>query len=346
MAADSRVDLDAELLISQGRRLEAIDVLMDQNRRHPDAATEHKLVALRHEAYADLIGQPGRSTWPPAYDDPFPGRTGLIEVDVSELDTDLIGGALQHHGCLFVRGLLDQLAVERLTDDMDHALERHDEWQAKVKANPVEPPPEPSRWFDFFEPGPDYNVPKLHFSRRSAPGRVAAADSPRALFDVIDGLDRSGLLAHATQYLGTRPVLPANKVALSRVAPGTHLGWHQETSVFGEPVRAFNAWIAVQSCGSGDAPGLSFYPEKLHGVIPGELREGSTYVCTPESIENHAWQSPLACPSFGAGDALLFDEWLMHRTEFNPKALRARYSFEFWMFDADSIAPSRGPLVC
>jgi hypothetical protein len=141
-------------------------------------------------------------------------------------------------------------------------------------------------------------------------------------------------------------VLPANKVALSRVAPGTHLGWHQEASVFGEPVRAFNAWIAVQPCGTGDAPGLSFYAEKLPDVIPVELRDGSTYVCKPESVASYAWRSGPVCPRFGAGDALLFDEWLMHRTEYNPTAKRPRYSLEFWMFAADSIAPSRGPLVC
>jgi len=346
MSAASRVEPDADQLIAQGRRLEAIDLLTAENRRHRDAAIERKLVALRHEAYAELRDQPGRPTWPPTYDDPFPGRSGLIEVDASELDTALIGGALQHHGCVLVRGLLDRQAVDQLSDDMDQALARRDEWHARLKVNEAEPPPEPSPWFTFFEPDPEFKVLKLHVSRRITPGRVAAADSPRTLFDVIDALDRSGLLAHATEYLGTRPVLPANKVAMGRVAPGTRLGWHQETNVFAEPVRAFNAWIAVQPCGSGDAPGLSFYPEKLNAVIPGELRDGRSYVSTPESVANYAWQSAPVCPSFGAGDALLFDEWLMHRTEFNPNAERARYSFEFWMFAADSIAPSRGPLVC
>src|SRR5262245_24870113 len=131
MSADSQLDLDADQLIAEGRRLEAIDVLMDENRRQRDAAIEQKLVAVRHEAYEDLVQISRQAEWPPNYDDPFDGREGLIEVDVRDLDTALIGGALQHHSCLLVRGLLDERAVDELTDDMDHAIEQHTEWQAK-----------------------------------------------------------------------------------------------------------------------------------------------------------------------------------------------------------------------
>jgi hypothetical protein len=346
MSADSQVEVDADRLIAEGHRLEAIDMLMDANRRHPDPEIETRLVQLRHDAYQDLVGVEGRATWPPDYDDPFPGRKGLIEVDASELDAELIGGALRHHSCLMVRGLLDQQAIDRLTDDMDEAITRHDEWQSRAKESPGEPPPEPSPWFRFFEPNPEYEVTKLDISRRTVTGRVAAADSPRTLFDVIDGVGRSGLLDHAADYLGTRPVLPANKVAMGKVAPGTRLGWHQETKVFGEAVRAFNTWIAVQPCGRGDAPGLNFYAEKLPGLIPGEERTPGSYMLTPESVASYGWASEPVCPPFEAGDALLFDEWLMHRTEFAPKVPHERYSFEFWMFAADGIAANRGPLVC
>ncbi len=96
---------EAQQLEEEGRTREAVDVLMEANRRHPDPEIERVLVLTRHAALDELEPGPGVDTWPRELPDPFPDAIGPPEVELAELTGDVLGGAIVNHGCLMVRGL-------------------------------------------------------------------------------------------------------------------------------------------------------------------------------------------------------------------------------------------------
>jgi hypothetical protein len=54
--------------------------------------------------------------------------------------------------------------------------------------------------------------------------------------------------------------------------------------------------------------------------------------------------APIA-PEFRAGDALLFDHLLLHRTAARPGMVRERYAMETWMFAPTSYPDGQIPVV-
>src|SRR5436190_4828169 len=84
--------------------LEQVARLTAENREHRDAALDEQLVRLRHEAFSELE-IPEITVWS-SFDDPFPDVDGRPpEISPAELNPATLGGAIQHHGCLLVRGL-------------------------------------------------------------------------------------------------------------------------------------------------------------------------------------------------------------------------------------------------
>src|SRR5262245_38357130 len=91
-----------------------VERLIETVRTSGDGQAAQDLVTARHlaaRAFADI--EPS-GNWPRPVVDLFPGETGLVEVAGSELTAQVAASAIQHHGCLLVRGLLDGAAVERI----------------------------------------------------------------------------------------------------------------------------------------------------------------------------------------------------------------------------------------
>ncbi len=321
---------------------------MAVNRSARDTQVEQLLVELRLAAYPLIKGAPGRSEWPPRVPDPFPGATSPPEVSRDELTAPLLAGAITHHGSLLVRGLLDQPRVDQLVEDIDQAIAAYDERAAT--ADPLEPLPP---WY----------VPMHQLLWGSAlgalrdwtrtTGGVCTVESPRALFDVIDAFDEIGLSRLITEHLGERPALAINKWTLRRVPTSLlRADWHQDGAFLGDGVRTVNVWLALSTCGGdSDAPGLDVVPRRLDSVVEtGTYGAEFEWSVGPDLIGVLMDGGQAVRPLFQPGDALLFDELMLHRggvTLSVDEAMaspdrhltRERYAIESWFF-----APSTYPV--
>jgi hypothetical protein len=315
-------------LIADGRVLDALDMLTELNRQDRDPEIEERLVLLRRDAFSELEGSEGRATWPPVFDDPFKGVDRLVEVEPPDLSLETLGGAIRHHGHALVRGLISRVRVDRLVDAIDRAFQARDAWQQGAPVSKTSP------WFVPIPSHPRY--PATDVGHRNSSSKVLVVDSPRALFEVTEAFREAQLDRVVTDYLGDRPVMAENKWALRRMSwTDDKAPWHQEASVFDSgALRTVNVWLALSESGR-NAPGFQFIPRRIDSIIEPNLSFG----LTRDTMSSVADGGRIARPTYQPGDALLFDEYLVHRTMARPEMQELRYSIESWMF-----APSGHPL--
>jgi ectoine hydroxylase-related dioxygenase (phytanoyl-CoA dioxygenase family) len=175
-------------------------------------------------------------------------------------------------------------------------------------------------------------------------GGVLAADSPLAVLDICHLLAQCDVRAALTGYLGERPALSAKKTTLRRVPPDTGSDWHQDGAFLGRGVRSVNVWLSLSHCGV-DAPGLDIVPTRLDLVETGT--EGAIFdwsVGRPV-VERAAGDSGISRPVFAPGDALLFDDRLLHSTATDPSMTQDRYALESWFFAPSSYPVDQVPVL-
>jgi hypothetical protein len=304
-------------------QLGEIDRLTEQYRRTGDLQVLSQLVWARHAAFPALRDQAPAPIAAAA--DPFPSVAGRPpEVAAAAVTPELVRGALQHHGSLLVRGLFSAAACRRLIEDIDASL-------AAATGGVVGLP-----WWLPFEP-PDISFPPGGRNWVVANGTLYTADSPRTLFDLIDVLQASGVGELVTAYLGERPALTLEKCAVRRVVAGPPTGWHQDGRFLGAGARVINVWAALSPCGR-NAPSLEIVPRRFDDIVRTGTAPGFDWVVGQDVVDEVARDCPPVLPEFAAGDALLFDEMLLHRTARDMPATEPRYSIEAWFF-----APSTYP---
>lgn len=327
-------------LVAEGRVLDAVDYLQPANRGLRDGRLEVRLIELRHAAVAVSSGRPGRDSWPPAYDDLWPDLEGLPEVEPHELTAEILGSAIHHHGAVIVRGLMDQATCDEMVHEIDDAIVARDANRGVL--NSVETAP----FYAPFESLPGFRRLEQHVRQWvSEGGGTLTFDSPRAAWRLLEVFEAGNLRGPITEYLGERPALTIDKCTLRRVP--LHLSgadWHQDGRFFGEAMRTVNVWTAVTACG-GDlpTPGLDLIPRRINEIVrTGE--DGSIFYWTvgDELVQNEGME--VQRPLFNAGDALLFDEYLLHRTAIDPGMTHERYAIETWFF-APSAYPDRYPPI-
>jgi Phytanoyl-CoA dioxygenase (PhyH) len=318
----------ADDLTTQGRPLDALSVLTEFTRKNRDPDLEERLVLVRRQAFSALRESAGREAWPPAFEDPFAGVDGLVEIEAQNLSLESLGGAIRHHGHLLVRRLFQQPTVDRLVDAIDRAFRARDAWHEGAPVSETTP------WFVPIPSHPQY--PTVGQMQRFSPSKVLVVDSPRALFEVTEAFREVGLDQLVADYLGDRPVMAENKWALRKMHwKDDKAPWHQEASVFDSgPLRALNVWLTLTGCGE-DAPGFQFLPRRMNSIIEPDLKFG----LAAETFASVADGCTIASPTYEPGDAVLFDEYLVHRTKARREMSSLRYSIESWMF-----APSGHPL--
>jgi Phytanoyl-CoA dioxygenase (PhyH) len=322
----------AERLIAAGQWGEAVDLLTDANRRAPAPEIEVRLVSARHRTFVAPPAAAPTGPWPVPVADAFPDIAGLPEVAASELNAELLGAGLQHHGALIVRGLLSPSVAESLLAEIRRAF---DAAEAAAAGAPVS---ETSPWYVPFEPGEGYDFGwvERHFSRRV--GAVLAVEAPRALFHVIETLRAAGLGELIGEYVGEWPALSAKKTSLRRARPDSPTEWHQDGAFLGEGIRTVNAWTALTPCGR-DAPGIEVYARPFDEIVTTGTDDALfKWSVSPEQAERLG-TGDIVSPEFAAGDALLFNQLTLHRTGIAPTMTRERYAIESWFF-----APSTYPL--
>lgn len=275
-----------------------------------------------------------RPDWPPVYADPFPELSGVVpEIDAAELTVDIMGGAVAHHGLLLVRGLFSaqQVADVRAVQD-------------KVNEASLRGEPDTSGWYMPFNGGHDNEQALRRHGEKT--GANWLADSPLGMARVLRCLECAGVIALLSEYFQQRPVLSMQKSVLRAVQPqATITGWHQDGSFMGDGVRTMNVWVALSPCGGPvPASGLELIPRRYEEIFSadGSLGRGAVSFSKVEELMHDC---PSVNPEFAAGDALIFDEHLLHRTSLEPGLTDVRYALECWLF-APSHANPNYSLFC
>jgi hypothetical protein len=257
--------------------------------------------------------------------DPFPDVTGTPpEVGLGELDLGVLRGALAHHGCLIVHDFFSASAMTQLRDDIDQLAAGFDRWMASGQADTT-----PS-YFEPFE-APDAILPLALRNMCGPLGTFYAADAPRAFVHMLEAFDSAGLPALLTQYMREPVLLGLEKTAVRRVPPGVPTAWHQDGIRFGHDVGLVNVWVPLSPCGV-DAPTLGIVPKRLDAILP--LDEGSAvpWEIRPDALaEATAGVAPIELV-LDAGDAILFDEMLVHSTITHEGMTARRYCADAWFF--------------
>lgn len=327
-------------LEAEGRLEEAVDALAAAHRHAPEPGDEARLIDLRAKAAAALDPGAGREPWPPSYADPFPGLVGAIpEIAAAELTPDVLGGAVAHHGALIVRGVFAPDQVDRLADAIETThLSQVDEGDNGAKA-----PAEESAWY---RPFPTTQMNEVLRRMVARQGGTWLADSPASTEVVLAELDACGVTEAIATHLGERPVFSLQKSTLRRSLPKFNLvAWHQDGSFLDADVRTMNVWVALSPCG-GDrpSPGLEILPTRLPDILPvdGVM---SPHSVSYDLVAELAEDVPTVIPSFDPGDAIIFDEHLLHRTHLTEHMSEIRYALECWFFAPSHPASTYIPLL-
>ena len=332
--ATEKVLEQAASLEEAGRSLEALDLLLETNRRDASPEIETRIVQIRNRAF-DELGEPGSDYAAPegAEFGAAAEEDGLPSLDASQLSAGAIRSAFLSHGSLLVRGLCPADAVDTLRTGIDRAFEQRDASAAGA------PHSETSHWFNPF-------VPDRRFEGAVLLGRsfvgggsgIWTADSPRMLFELLETFDTLGVREVVGEYLGERPAISVNKGTLRRVAPtGGTEWWHQDGAFLGEGIRSLNIWLSLTASGK-DAPGMDVVAKRLdHIVKPGSGGADFDWSLGDDAVREVAGDT-IRRPLFEAGDALLFDHLHLHRTGTDPGMTKTRYAIETWFF-----APSAYP---
>ena len=327
---------------------EEIRALREANRREREPKTARRILRLAHLAGLALLERAKADS--PDHPDPaldqLPECDQLPEFDRDDVTPEVLRAAIVRSGCLLVRGAVDEQDVTRLVDGIGRAYAVR---EAQPRARSAG-----DGYFEEFEPDPRFD---LRFDRGVIRGGTAllAADSPQVLFDVIDALERAGLGRLAADYLGDRLAMSVNKCLLRRASPGLLAAsygrggsklsaWHQDGAFLGD-VRALNVWLSLSHCGD-DAPGLDVVPRRLDRIVPtGTTEAVFDWSASRAVAEEAAGDVGVVRPIFEPGDALLFDELLLHATAAEPGMRSTRYAVENWFFGPSSFPSKHTPLA-
>jgi hypothetical protein len=327
-----RLLASAAAAVLEGRALPELDRITDLLERgdaSADPRLDQALVILRHAAFAELDRRPGRPTWPAAFADPFPAEDAIPSAPLAALSPDLLGGALTHHGCLRVDGVLSAEEAEAFRQQIDEAFAARELAEERGSAHDVGPA---------FVP---FEVGQARAQGFGADGFVRTVDAPAALRALAAAFDRTGITAAVTGYLGERPSMIANKWVLRR-SPTGKIGtdYHQDGAFLGAGIRTVDCWISLSHCGPGTGrPAIDLVARRFPGVLPSPDDAAFPWSLTEGAVHDAAPGAPVDSPVFAPGDALFFDELLPHRTSVGLD-LTTRYAIESW-FVAPSSYPAR-----
>jgi hypothetical protein len=342
----------AERAVDRGRWGEAIEILSDAVDSEDAGRLEERLVELRRSASEDFhVDDDGRATRPPV-SDRFSG-TGQRppEIQGAELTADLLESALCHHGALVVRGLLAPDEAGSLLGAAERALDAADAAEPAESAGAPEDPDartpdtrtESSPWFKALDPGP--SEPTLPIARRAARlgDSLLLAESPRALQRVISAYRRCGLGRTIADHLGEWPALSVTKSTIRRAHSGSATGWHQDGAFLGTDVRTVNVWTALTPAGV-DAPGIQLFSQRFDHLADRGTDGARFHWSVSDEVAASYGMENAVSPAFEPGDALLFDQMLLHRTHVTPDMARTRIALETWFFVPSSYPGHEVPL--
>ncbi len=317
--------------------LEGLDFHVEHADRTREFPVERSLVRRRHDVFSEVDWERGSGERErPAVDrDAVRINDRVAEVDAADFTTGSIATGLAISGCLIVRGLLERSECADLSGCIDKSLAARDGGDR-------------GPWFSPF--GEDLDLGNMGMERvfSEDSGSMFAADSPRVFRSICAAFRNCGLADVVADWFGGRPAISARKCALWRVRPDLAFAdWHQDGAFMGRDIQTLNTWFALSDCGAGtSAPGIDLVPVPKAEFAPtgtgGAMFDWS--VSNAHALVAAGEQGP-AHPTFSAGDALIFDERLLHRTATRPGLAAQRYALETWWFPTFDFPPSQIPLV-
>jgi hypothetical protein len=115
--------------------------------------------------------------------------------------------------------------------------------------------------------------------------------------------------------------------------------FHQDASYHSrDPLdhAGLTTWIPLCDCGV-DAPGLQVYPRAIADVLPvPEGIEGPYLFCDTQTVLDHFGED-LWAPALSAGDVLIFNHFVVHRTYITDGMTKERQSVDFRVFPRSRI---------
>ncbi len=328
---------EAEALVAAGQILDAVDLLHVANgaARHDDV--ENRLAQLRNRAFEALDKAPGFPTWPMPVDDVDTGPARIPSITPGELTAEGVRRAILSHGCVHVPGLLSPEQVAGFVAGIDHVLALRKELEGQPLVGR-------GSWLSAL-PLPPERAALLARKWVAGDGGGLMCDSPRLLEQVLSTYEEAGLKDLLTAYLGERPVLSANKGTLRRARLQGGTDWHQDGAFLGDDIRTLNVWVTLTDCGT-DAPTMDIVPKRFDHIV--ETGSGGAifdWAVGPAVVETLSVEAPVVRPQFRAGDCMLFDDMLLHRTALSPEMTRTRHALEAWFFAPSSYPSGQVPIV-
>ena len=119
---------------------------------------------------------------------------------------------------------------------------------------------------------------------------------------------------------------------------GPTAGWHQDGRFLGDDLATLNVWTALSDCGE-DAPGMDLVLDYLDHYIMPDTESHFDWSVSDAQVDAMRDRVSVVTPKFKAGDMVMFDNWLLHRTARRPGMTKTRYAIESWFF-----APSKFPI--
>ena len=277
-------------------------------------------------------------------DHSFKFAGSIPEIPAAELTAQTLSGAMSKHGLLLIRGLVDSQQCKRFRHMIDSTLDA-------PRSTLKKPLPEsevrsfynnPPRNLPQLLPDLDINQLRAFLKISHACMCVESAGLALNLMEFYEALGLKGLIA---DYLGEELCLSAQKWVLRRVPEDVREdGWHQDGSFMGKGIKSLNMWLPLSYCGgSSGAPGMD--------IVPALIRE---IYCSPDGLYDWSlstsnvteWfaESPPESPTLEPGDALFFDHYSVHRTQYRKEFSRPRYAIETWFFGSRSFPKNQIPL--
>ena len=328
---------EAEHLVDEGKLNEALEFLEAANRESRDPGIERQIRRLRHLAGIELLeNAPSNPQFvtAAAAAPPIDPETRVPEVPVDQLTPELLRASILTHGCLLVRGLVDEERSLSIAADIDRSFE------ARLSLAPDEA--DPDGFYDELEAEEPFEVTARSWVQEG--GGVLACDAPHVMFDMVEAFGDAGLKELIASYLGEPPAMSAQKCTLRKATPDLPGAWHQDGKFLGD-VRSLNVWLSLSRCGD-IAPGMDIVPRRIDEIV----EVGTDGVLLSIQVSDQmaasvAGDAGIVRPIFNPGDALLFDELFLHQTASDPAMPNPRYAIESWFFGASAYPDGYAPIA-
>ncbi|MFT4518481.1 MAG: hypothetical protein ACI9JM_000862 [Halioglobus sp.] len=273
-----------------------------------------------------------------------PDEYQVPEIEAANLTAESLKSSLAEHGALIVRGMFPETVMQPMTAAIDGVLDACDSTR-KVKANLVSPYFNPPSNLVSVMPNGIEDLAALRLFSKIG-GSALCVESPSVAELLLQFYEDHGLKDLVAQYLGEPPCLSVKKWVLRRSElPMDEAGWHQDGAFMGTEINTLNLWIPLTHCGGETgAPGMDLIPQRLNKI---SSADGAAFdwAVSDDEARGGSDYAPAVAPEFNVGDALFFDHFYLHRTQYRPDINKRRYAIESWFFGTTTFPKDQVPIA-